>query len=128
VENLMSDGVVEEVKTQWKRMWRERIDDHVRAEGVACEGYDKLYVERGTVITATRNFKLLSLREILEQHKVDNAERFVSPSPQVGGWGKFIRNNIVTVASRRSRRREVVLENERRPQHLKKGGRGWLHI
>jgi ABC-type sulfate transport system substrate-binding protein len=128
VENLAIDSVVEEVKSQWKRMWRERIDDHVRAEGVACDGYDMLFVEKGTVLIATRNFKLLNLREILEQHKVDNPERLVSPSTQVGGWGKFIRNNIVKGTSRRSRRYEVVLENERRPQHLKKGGRGWLHV
>lgn len=110
-------------------MWQERFDDHVRAEGIACEGYEKLFVEKGTVLVATRNFKVLTLREILELHKVENAERLVPADPHVGGWGKFIRSNISNGSSRkRSRRQEVVLETERRPQHLKKGGRGWLHI
>jgi hypothetical protein len=46
VESLVDEGAVEEVNSQWKRMWREGIDDRVRAEGVACESYDKLFVKR----------------------------------------------------------------------------------
>ena len=94
VESLVDEGVVAEIKSQWKRMWQERIDDHVRAEGVAFQDYDHLFVERGTVVLATRDFKLLSLKDILELHKVANAERFVPPNPNVGGWGKFVRTHI----------------------------------
>ena len=127
--SLIETTVVDEVKSQWKRMWQERFDDHVRAEGIACDGYEKLFVEKGTVLFATRNFKVLTLREILELHKVENAERLVPADPHLGGWGKFVRANITNGSSRkRSKRREVVLETERHRQHLKKGGRGWLHI
>jgi hypothetical protein len=127
MENLVDEGAVEEIKSQWKRMWRERIDDRVRAEGVACENYDKLFVERGTVVLATRDFKLSTLKEILELHKIANAERLVPPSPNVGGWGKFVRTHI-------SGRRPVSIRvrefesDEKKPQQLKKGGRGWLHV
>ena len=128
MSSLAEEGVVEEVKGQWKRMWQDRVDDHVRAEGVASEDYDKLFVERGTVVLATRDFKLLALKDILEQHKVLDAERFVPPSPSVGGWGKFVRTYVRSGrAAYIMRVRELVLE-EKRPQQLKKGGRGWLHF
>jgi hypothetical protein len=128
VESLVDDGAIAEIKSQWKQMWQERYDDHVRAEGVAFQDYDHLFVERGTVVLATRDFKLLSLKDILELHKVANAERLVGPSPHVGGWGKFVRTHISNrkPASRR-RVREFVVD-EKKPQQLKKGGRGWLHV
>lgn len=127
MESLMDEGVVDEIKAQWKRMWRERIDDRVRAEGVASEGYDKLFVERGTVVVATRDFKLSTLKEILELHNVSNAERFVPPSPNVGGWGKFVRCHFSGRRPVSVRVHEFVVD-EKKPQQLRKGGRGWLHV
>jgi hypothetical protein len=127
MESLVDEGAVEEIKSQWKRMWRERIDDHVRAEGVACEDYDKLFVERGTIVLATRDFKLSTLKEILDLHKVANAERLVPPSPNIGGWGKFVRTHISGKRPVSIRVREFEA-NEKKPQQLKKGGRGWLHV
>lgn len=121
---------VEELKVEWKRLWRERLDDKVRAECVANEDYSALFVERGTVIFATRNFKLLSFKGILEEHGVSDVYRFVSPSPGVGGWGKFIRASVQqgrhTGKGRRATRSFV--EEEKKPQQLRKGGRGWLHL
>ena len=128
MESLVDEGVVDEIKNQWKRMWKERIDDRVRAEGVACEDYDRLFVERGTVVLATRDFKLLTLKDILELHKVANVERVLPANPNVGGWGKFVRTHI---SSRKPTVRRTVREfqfAEKKPQQLKKGGRGWLHV
>jgi hypothetical protein len=126
--NLTNSNVVEEVKTQWKLMWKERIDDDVRAEGIAPKDYDRLFVERGTVVLATRNFKLLTLRDILELHKILDAERFVPPDPSVGGWGKFVRSQLPSADSdRRRKRAESFVREMKKPQQLKKGGRGWLH-
>jgi ABC-type sulfate transport system substrate-binding protein len=127
MESLADEGMVEEIKGQWKRMWRERIDDRVRAEGVACESYDKLFVERGTVVVATRDFKVLSLKDILELHKVANAERLVPTNPNVGGWGKFVRTHISS-GKRVSVRVRGFEVDEKKPQQLRKGGRGWLHV
>ena len=127
MESVVEKTLVTEVKSQWKRMWRERIDDHERAEGIANTDFDKLFVEQGTVVLATRSFKLVTLREILEQHKIANAERQVPPSKHVGGWKKFARTRLPRYESVRRRRSFAVLEDNGVKQQLKKGGRGWLH-
>jgi hypothetical protein len=120
---------VEMLKTEWRRLWRERIDDHVRAEGVANEDYSELFVERGTVILATRNFKLMDFKDVLERHGIVDFHRHVPADPRVGGWGKFIRTTITgQVLARRVRRAATCLAEPRQRQHLKKGGRGWLHL
>jgi len=129
VDGTVTKEFVEEVKRQWKRLWRERVDDRLRAEGIANKDYPMLFVGRGTIIYATRRFKMPSLREILELHGVDNAERFIPPNPQVGGWRKFIKTTILARSSGRKAKRAFThpLENPQK-QQLKKGGRGWLHI
>ncbi|MGQ9640603.1 MAG: hypothetical protein ACUVUF_00575 [Candidatus Bathycorpusculaceae bacterium] len=109
-------------------MWWERIDDKVRAEGIADKDYGRLFVEKGTVIFATRRFRMLSFREILQLHGVVDVDRVVGPHPSVGGWGKFIRTVIANQQhSKRKRRALEYFEGEKKKQQLKKGGRGWLH-
>jgi len=128
LETLACKEITEELKTQWKSLWRNRFDDKVRAEGIADNDYSMLFVEKGTVIFATRNFKVLNLREIAEKHKLVDADRVVQPSPSVGGWGKFIRTVIVGQRPvRRVRRAAPEVDEVKRRQQLKKGGRGWLH-
>ena len=119
---------VEELRVEWKRLWQERVDDKVRAEGIASGEYAKLYVDKGTIIHATRKFKALSFKEILVQHQVENAERFVPPSPQVGGWAKFVKTNVTVQRVHRGKRALLYVEPVREKQQLKKGGRGWLHV
>jgi len=120
--------LAEELRTQWKKLWRDRFDDKLRAEGIADKDYPSLFVEKGTVVLATRKFKMLDLKEILQLHGIDDPSRFVSPSPNTGGWGKFIRTAITSRKPSERVRRARQYENEqKRPQQLKKGGRGWLH-
>lgn len=129
MSNMVEEEFVSEVKNQWRRLWRERIDDRVRAEGIASMDFDKLFVERGTVVLATRDFKFVTLREILEQHKVECAERYVPPSKYVGGWRKFGRTCAFRLGSAGRRKREGFAWVEvKKPQQLRKGGRGWLHV
>jgi len=121
--------MVEELRIQWKKLWQERVDDKVRAEGVATADYCDLFVEKGTIIHATRNFKALNFKEILEQHQVANADRYIPPDPQTGGWNKFIKANITHQQPRRKRRADFYCaENKREKQQSRKGGRGWLHL
>ncbi|HDD69926.1 MAG TPA: hypothetical protein ENG19_02230 [Candidatus Bathyarchaeota archaeon] len=130
MEALASKELVEELKKEWRSLWRERIDDKVRAEGIADKDYGMLFVERGTVIFATRKFKMLSFREILQLHGVIDVDRAVGPHPSVGGWGKFIRTMIAPQRSSRLgriKRTRRYFEGEKQKQQLKKGGRGWLH-
>ncbi len=118
---------VEEVKAEWKLLWRGRIEDKVRAEGMADQSFPLLFVERGTVIVASRDFKSLNLKEILSSYNVQNMERVVGPRPLEGGWTKFAK----TVLNKQTRVQKFKAEVEpvrsgKRAQ-LKKGGRGWLH-
>jgi hypothetical protein len=109
-------------------LWQERLDDRVRAEGVATNDYVKLFVEKGTVIHATRDFKALNFKEILEQNQIANADRFISPSPHIGGWNKFVKTNVTSHRQRRETRVSLYREEKREKQQPKKGGRGWLHL
>jgi hypothetical protein len=120
--------MVEELKTEWKKLWQERFDDHVRAEGIAISDYSSLFVDQGTIIHATRDFKALNFKEILERHQVENVDRFVQPSPQVGGWNKFIKTEITKQKPQRTKRAASYCPEKKEPQQSKKGGRGWLHI
>jgi hypothetical protein len=123
---LAQKDMIEELRLQWRKLWQERLDDKVRAEGMATADYCDLFVDQGTVIHATRDFKALNFKEILDQHQVINADRYIPSSPQVGGWNKFIKNNI-TNQPRRRRRADLYREEQREKQQPKKGGRGWLH-
>lgn len=129
MKRLVLKENAEELAKQWKNMWRERVDDKLRAEGIANVDYSMLFVERGTVIFAPRNFRMLSFKEILELHGIVPAERFVPSNPQVGGWGRFIRTVIVNQKTgRRAKRAALYSKEEKKKQQLKKGGRGWLHL
>jgi hypothetical protein len=118
---------VEEIKEEWRHLWRERIDDRVRAEGVASQTFPLCFVDRGTIIVATRDFRPLNLKEILSLNQIQNAEQVVGPPPAVGGWHKFAR----TVLNKHARNRRFLFAKPRsdRVKNLqrKKGGRGWLH-
>ena len=125
--SLPQKELVEELKMHWKKLWQERVDDKIRAEGVAAAEYAKLSIEKGTVIHATRGYKALSFKEVLEQHQIANADRFVSPPPGVGGWTKFVKANITGQRQRKNVRAAFYCEGKTQKQQLKKGGRGWLH-
>ena len=119
--------MIEELKTEWKKLWQERFDDRLRAEGIAVTDYSSLFVDRGTIIHATRDFKALNFKEILERHQVENAERFVQPNPQVGGWNKFIKTEITSQKPQKNKRAASYCPEKKEVQQPKKGGRGWLH-
>jgi len=123
--------LVDELKVQWKLMWNERYNDKVRAEGVSVSDYTILRVDQGTIIHATRDFKALSFKEILEQQLAAEADRFIQPEPQFGGWTKFIKTRITIHNPQRSKKMDsYVIENHPNRRTLlqpKKGGRGWLH-
>ncbi|MCL1977731.1 MAG: hypothetical protein FWG55_06515 [Candidatus Bathyarchaeota archaeon] len=118
--------LINELKLEWTKLWRERHDDKVRAEGIAVTDYSHLFVDKGTIIHATRTYKALNFKEILEQHNVVNAERYVPADRFVGGWNKFVKCNIVN-KNASTRRREYLADEKKVRQQPKKGGRGWLH-
>ena len=49
---------------------------------MATANYCDLFVEKGTIVHVTRDYKALNLTEILEQkHQIVNVERLIPPSP-----------------------------------------------
>jgi len=120
---------LDDVKAEWKMLWRNRIDDKVRAEGIAKRDYSLLSVDQGTVIVATKDFKPVDLKEILSSYEIQNGENWDLVHPSVGGYGKFAR----TVLNKQKRVREwkanEPLRSKKSEKTLpqKKGGRGWLH-
>jgi hypothetical protein len=125
---LSQKEIVEEIKVEWKRLWRERRDDKVRAEGVAVNDYNQLFVDRGTIIHATRDFKALNFKDILKQHQVPNPDRYVPPNPFVGGWNKFIKDNVFSGKHCKKQSVDRVFEEKKVKQQSKKSDRGWLHL
>ncbi len=125
---LNEKEMVDEIKVEWKRLWQERVDDKIRAEGVAANDYNSLFIEKGTVIHATRDFKDLNFKEILHQHEVANADRYIIPDPKVGGWNKFVKDNITNKKPQKSSRCELIRGEQKKPSTNKKGGRGWLNL
>ena len=117
------------MKEEWKRLWRERIDDKVKAEGIANRDYDMLFLDKGTVIFASRDAKIPGFREILEMWAPPDVHYAVPPDPKVGGWRKFIKTELRKVIDSRKRRFDYRQRPDKcKGQQLKKGGRGWLHI
>ena len=116
------------LKESWRMLWRDRIDDRVRAEGIADKEYSLLFVERGLVILATRDYKPLNFREIVQHYISSEDHNAISPSATVGGWGKFCRD-VLSKQKRYARRRRSEPEKPSLPEdrQLKKGGRGWIH-
>ena len=117
---------VDELRTDWKHLWLNRLDDKVRAEGIAKQDYSKLFVERGTVIMATRDYKPLEFFDIVKEYLEFDAEKAVPINSTIGGWGKFIRNNI-RKQKKPTRRFSPPKPTRKKGQQQKKGGRGWLH-
>ncbi|MFB0523547.1 MAG: hypothetical protein ACETV1_07310 [Candidatus Bathyarchaeia archaeon] len=126
-ENLKE--FVDEIRREWKLMWWSRFDDKVRAEGVADKTYERLFVDRGLVLFATRKFRSPEFREILERHLTPEQAERVNPNPIRGGIRKFIRDYIV-VQEKGVRRDETRAELEamKSYQQPKHGGKGWLHF
>jgi hypothetical protein len=126
--SLTQKEMVEALRIQWKKLWQERVDDKLRAEGIATADYCDLFVEKGTIIHATRDFKALNFKEILEQHEIANTDRFIPPNPHIGGWNKFVKTSITNQRPLKKRRNELYCEEKKEKQQPKKGGRGWLHL
>jgi len=118
---------VEQVKAEWRLLWQGRIEDKVRAEGMADQSFPLLSVERGTVIAATRDFKALNLKDILRSHNVENVDQVVGPHPSDGGYTKFARTVLNKQTRAQKFKAQASPERLGKNEQHKKGGRGWLH-
>ncbi len=121
--------LVDNLKAQWKRLWQERLADRIRAEEVAVSTYNQLFIDKGTVIHATRDYKALNFKDILEKNAILQPERYNPPDPQIGGWTKFAKTHITNQQTKtKQTQKQPALNGRRKKRQLKKNGRGWLHI
>ena len=84
-----------ELKSQWKSLWYDKIDDKKRAEGIASKDYSLLFVEKGTVIVTSRDHRPLNFRDI-QEGLFRNLGVPPEPHFSMGGVGKFIRDHITS--------------------------------
>lgn len=109
------------LKAKWAELWSSKYDDSVKAEGVSTSNYPRLFVDRGEIVYATKDYKPLSFREILESYYDSETLARIYPDPVVGGWRKFSRTHFP--AKQRKRERPKVKVDV--GQHQRKGGAGW---
>jgi hypothetical protein len=128
VVDANAQSLVDSVKGEWKQLWHDRIDDKYKAEAMANRDFPLLFLDGGTVIVATRDFRLLDLKDILHLHEIQNVDRLVPPHPSVGGWRKFSRVMLSNQKRARAWEKTVPGQDPKRNLQSKKGGRGWLHL
>ena len=114
------------LKETWENLWQERIDDKFRAEGIANQDYEMLFIEKGTVIFASRDAKTVSFHEILEKWLSSYKLKFKPVDPKIGGWGKFIRTKLRKNCQ--SKRTNPNKSRSKKKLHFKKNGYGWLNV
>ncbi len=119
------DNFLTDVRSEWCSMWKDRFDDKTRAESVAINKYPLIMVDHGQIVSATRDAKTPTYREIVDYWTAKG--KAYSPPPTLGGWRKFAREKL-----RKAREQEMTDRKNRKraggsQQPSKKGGRGWLH-
>ena len=127
IDNEVSRELVDDIRGEWKLLWNDSIDDKVRAEGLANKNFSLLFIERGTVIKATRDFKEIDLREIVRLHGAQNVERVLGPCPSEGGWTKFAKTVLNKQSRNRMFKEELLKPKPKKNMQQKQSGRGWLH-
>lgn len=113
------------LKIDWAKLWKTKREDEIKAEAISVEDFDRLFVDRGEIIHATRDYRPLSFREILEKHVGPEDASRVDIDPNVGGWRKFAKRNFP--AKRKMNKRERPRVKVDLTQHQRKAGKGWLN-
>jgi hypothetical protein len=78
------------------------------------------------VVWATRCFKPLQFYEIVEKHEEESGKKILPVDPMIGGWGKFIRDEMPKTKHERKREAKTYTR-PKKAGIVKKNGRGWLH-
>ncbi len=121
--------ISKQIRSEWENLWNQKIEDRVIAEDVARKNYNFLFIDKGTIIKATRDYKPPNLQEILEKNERLLDMKLTCPSPEVGGWKKFSKETLSKQQRWRASKRRGEQPFRDKPTNgpPKKGGRGWLH-
>jgi hypothetical protein len=126
--NLDQKKMINELEIDWKKLWDEKIDDRLRAEGIASTNYPRLSIEKGTIIYATRKYKPLTFKYILDQNQIENTNAFDSTHPEIGGWRKFIKTEITNQKPKTERKKTFENDLLKKRALSKRKTKGWLHL
>jgi len=111
------------LKIEWADLWKSKFDDEIIAEGVSVRDYSLLYVDKGEIIQANRDYRPPNFREILERHLGAETTERVDIDPNIGGWKRFAREQLPR------REKKTARESPKIPfdtnQQQRKGGSGW---
>lgn len=113
------------LKIEWADLWKSKFDDEIIAEGISLRDYSLLDVDKGEIIHASRDYKPLKFREILEKNLGGEAAERVDVDPQVGGWKRFARENLPKREKKTARGAPKISFDL--SQQQRKGGSGWLN-
>jgi hypothetical protein len=111
------------IKKEWDDLWISRHEDKLIAEGVSIKDFNLLFVEKGEIIHAVRDYKLLSFPEILEKHIGKEDTNKIDIDPNIGGYKKFSKQHFTNKKKNVKRSKPKVRYDVN--QHLRKGGAGW---
>jgi len=121
--------VRQEIRREWKELWNQKLEDKLIAEDVARKNYNLLFVDAGTVIRASRNYKPLDFEDIIERNEKIIGVNLKIPTPEEGGFRKFAKNvlSYQPRLNQKPKKQQELLDINMRNGPLKKGGRGWVH-
>ena len=108
------------VKDEWHDLWQSKKDDEIIAESISAKKYVWLEVEKGEIIRDSKHLSLDFYTILEKNYGVDEAAR-INPDPSIGGYKKFIKDNLTT----RKAPREAPKLKADLNQLQRKGGRGW---
>ncbi len=129
--NVLADNLNEArefrrwLKIEWTDLWKKKFDDNIAAEGISVKDYSLLDVDSGEIIHASRDYKPLKFREILEKNLGGETTDRVDVDPQIGGWKKFARENLPRQEKKTIRERPRISYDA--SQQQRNGGSGWLN-
>ncbi len=113
------------LKIEWADLWKSKFDDEIIAEGISLRDYSLLDVDKGEIIHASRDYKPLKFRDILEKNLGGEAAERVDVDPHVGGWRRFAREELPGRENKAVRRAPKIPFDL--SQQQRKGGSGWLN-
>ncbi len=119
------EKLLKEFNEQWKALWRDLVGDKIHAEKIAPRDFSLLFIDRGTVVSATKEAKPPNYKDLLKRHRQTIGVE-APPDPTVGGWRKFSRTQLKNTKNP-DKPEEHHKPKRKHAQHLKKGGRGWLN-
>ncbi len=130
VSNQERNDVVhfrKEIRKEWNDLWDQRFEDRQRAEDIARKDYELLFVEKGTVIRATRGYQPLSLEDIIERNEKILGLELSTPRPNEGGYRKFAKDVLSNQARFRKHPQSSTQSVEKdRIERNSETSKGWL--